>query len=213
MSDTVINFDSKHTPHIGHLGITGSGKTVFAKGFTLRHFGRRIVIDPEQEEFIDPPYVKATSKQALKAASKPGYFALRIPWSVKGEQTDDELEQFLRGLLKIRDPAVAIYFDELSMFVGPNQIGRYLKAVMVQGRHHRINVVWSTQRPQLINRTIWTQTNHLFSFFIDEYDITGPGRGYMKFYANDARWPAMGTYRSLYRAPDRTVWRLERLEA
>lgn len=208
---TAIVFDSKHTPHIGHLGITGSGKTYFAKRFTLPHFGRRIVVDVTQEEFNDPPYQKATAKQAAKMAARSGSFALRVPVELTDETVNEDVEEFLRMLLKIPDAAIDLHFEELSTFVSSGQIGRYMKAVMVQGRHHRINVSWETQRPTLIHRTVWTNTNHLFAFALDEYDIQGPGRAYMKFYLNDLGWPRMGTYRSLYRAPDRSVLRLEAL--
>lgn len=67
---------------------------------------------------------------------------------------------------------LTIIVDEISIYADSFNIDVYLKEIVLRGRLKNISIIWNTQRPALINRTIFSQLTDLISFQIfDVRDI------------------------------------------
>jgi len=67
---------------------------------------------------------------------------------------------------------LTIIIDEISIYADSFNIDEYLKEIVLRGRLKNISIIWNTQRPALINRTVFSQLTDLISFQIfDVRDI------------------------------------------
>lgn len=150
------------------MGKTGSGKTQWAKSWLLRLSGRSIIVDTE--DGIDFPkekfYTVSVADALHLARSSPDKrFLVRIDthrWS-------EEADTLFQGLL--RSQSTLLYVDEANDFSRVNDTMPSYVDVLRKGRKHGLSVWSSTQRPALIDKTIYTQATHKVFFTLSEYDI------------------------------------------
>ncbi|NJM09518.1 MAG: ATP-binding protein [Bdellovibrionaceae bacterium] len=57
---------------------------------------------------------------------------------------------------------VQLILEELQEYASPHQLPHWLKKLMLVGRHQNISVLFTSQRPGEINKTVLSQCAHLF---------------------------------------------------
>ncbi len=160
------------------LGMTGSGKTTFARRLVneLRRFypfAHLYILDSKGgDDFAGWPGLVLTEEppkalpEARAAAGGQGFVQVWQP-------PDDNVSAYdawLHGILKARHPAI-VYIDELSSLAATQSGTAYpigLPKLLKQGRSLGISVITLTQEAAYIPRQIRTQTTHLVYFRLQE---------------------------------------------
>lgn len=196
--------------HWGLIGKTRSGKTTFAKAVLIPSYGRIVIIDSKTPKRKDgktdfPNIPECTVSEFLSAAgtpvkdNKPYNFRWRLKWDV-GEAGKSSINKLCYDLLD-KGINTAIYFDEVSDFCSASEIPPGLLELIRKGGGLNINVGWGTQRPALVNRSIWVNTSHFFVFYVNRFDSQKMEEYIPGIEEQLANCP-MGSHRSVYIGPD-----------
>ena len=169
------------------LGKTGSGKTVTTKRVFLpalrkQKKGYIVILDPKQE-YRDMTKAVATSpvelNNMLYSQEKPTAKVIRLtthepdenvaeeflraawgPWAGSGREGDYKIDFSVRFVLE----DMPTFYD--SAFRTPLNLRRWV----TMGRAYRRTIMATSQRAQLIPKTVMTQVDHLFVFKVSDYD-------------------------------------------
>jgi DNA helicase HerA-like ATPase len=141
------------------FGRTGSGKTVFAT-WLLSHASIDtqpwIIIDYKRDSYLKSlPYV-----QKIKLGELPREPGLYIIAADFGQE--DDVDVYLHRMIARGD--IGLFTDEGANL--PHQQPRYtgLRTIFAQGRSKRVPVIFATQRPAWINRSVLSESD-FFSLF------------------------------------------------
>lgn len=144
------------------IGMTGSGKTVFAAWLLSR---QRLDVRPwvwldfKNEELLDQ--IGSPPLQRLRLDELPdrkrGLWRLSVRPGL-----DDALEQWLWRIWQREN--IGLFCDECSLI--PSRAA--FKAILRQGRSKRIPVIACTQRPVDCDREIFTESNYLAVFKVKD---------------------------------------------
>lgn len=205
--------------HVGLVGKTRMGKTTFAKRILIPDSSRMGVIDSKtpkrkdgKTDFGEIP--ECTVPEFLDAAShlvrdgKPLKFRWRMKWDV-GEAGKSSINQFCYDLLN-NGVNVDVYFDEISDFCDASQIPPGLLELIRKGGGLNIRVFWGTQRPALVNRSVWVNTSHFFVFYVNRFDSQRMAEYIPGIEEELAKAPAK-SYRCVYIGPDDKFQLLEKV--
>jgi len=194
--------------HVGLIGKTRAGKTTWAKKLIIPAYGRIGTVDSKTPMRPDgktdfPEIPVCTVKEFVEAASKPkGHFNWRMKWKV-GAEGIAEVDALCYSLLE-KGQKTATYFDEVTDFCDSGRIADGMLELIRKGGGLNLNFIWGSQRPQLVNRSIWNNTHHLFAFYVDPYDAE-VARPYFPELAANLHLIPFGSYRCLYKGPDGKV--------
>ena len=175
-----------NTQRLAVVGRNGTGKTQAAVWhLSLRDFTQRpwVVFNFKGDELIDNiPYTKELALTA-KAPTKPGIYIVRpVPHET------EELDAFLWEVWA--NEKTGLYFDEGYM-VGNSAAFR---ALLTQGRSKQIPMIVLTQRPVLISRFVWSESNFFQVFALSNAQDQKTVREWMP-YPEDGVLPE---YHSVY---------------
>jgi len=173
--------------HIMILGKTGSGKTVATKRVFLPALQKQpngyiVVLDPKRE-YGDFAQATAGSpvelNNMLYSDEKPVAKTIRVltdipdesiaeeylraawgPWAGSGRRGDYTIDFSVRFVLE----DMPTFYD--SAFRTPLNLRRWI----TMGRAYRRTIMATSQRAQLIPKTVITQVDHLFVFKVSDYD-------------------------------------------
>lgn len=191
--------------HGGLVGQTRTGKTTFARELIVPAYPRVIVWDTKtsnrpdgKTDFPNIPIV--TMKDALKASAKEdGSFCWRVlaPLSVAGVEWVNQYcyAQLANGVRTMT------YFDEVTDYSDASQIAPGLLELIRKGGGLNLNVWWSSQRPQLVNKNLWNNSHWKISFYVDGYDARAIKPYFPEVEANVKNMP-FGSHKSLVKFPD-----------
>lgn len=195
--------------HVGAIGQTRTGKTTLFRKVIVPSYGRIVTIDSKTPLRPDgktdfPNIPVATVEDTLKAAStlvrdgKPVYFNWRIPWGVAGDSTD-RIDKFCYDILETGQ-RTAVYFDEVTDFSDSGRIPDGMLELIRKGGGLNLNFLWGSQRPQLVNKSIWNNTHHKFAFYVEPYDarVCRPYFPEVEAYLSQIPY---GSHRSIYKDP------------
>lgn len=181
------------------IGPTGSGKTIQAANVLSRqNFEKRpwVLIDFKRETLWDQ--VKSPPIQALKVGDMPGkrglYRMEADPWK------EEELERWLENIWSRGN--VGIFSDEQSLI--PK--GPAMKAILRQGRSLHIPCIMCTQRPVDCDREVFTESQYICVFGIEDEKDMKTVKGYVRNAAIDAPLPRF--YSHWYDRPQKTLFTL-----
>jgi hypothetical protein len=194
--------------HVGLIGKTRSGKTTWAKALIIPAYGRIGTIDSKtpmrpdgKTDFPDIPV--CTPDQYVRAMSDPrGHFNWRMKWKV-GAEGVAAADRLCYQLLE-KGTRGATYWDEVTDFCDAGRIPDGMLELIRKGGGLNLNQIWGTQRPQLVNRSIWNNTHHLFAFYVDPYDAKVAEPYFPELKANLHLIP-YGSHKCLYKGPDGSV--------
>lgn len=156
------------------LGTSGCGKSYLGKTIQLS-FSRVVVFDALDEYQTDQKNIIRSWDELTKFidenAEKPSFFRV-----IKFDFSDDDdyritfIDHALKLLYYMGD--VTIVIEEIQLFSTPHSISTNLKNCMTTGRHKRLSFIITSQRPSLMNKTILSQSTHIFcGNLIDKNDI------------------------------------------
>lgn len=187
--------------HLLILGKTGSGKTFTTKNVLMKALRKQknniiVVLDPKQEYEDLTPNVAFSPKQLneiLYADERPNIEGPDIIRAIVGEPTEAAAEEYLRAawgpFADIREGThykpnfgVRFFIEDMPVFYdSAYQTPPMLKRWVTMGRAPQRTIVATSQRAQLIPKTVITMVDHLFVFRVSEYD----GKRVIKEYYGD----------------------------
>lgn len=150
------------------MGQTGRGKSEFLKRAIIPYIAKYIIWDIkfEYSKFGRAIHSITELKSAVltKGCFKIIYQPLPKADLIKEfEAVCIFILEYLRGFTFI--------VDELQLVAPQNRITPNFKRVITTGRSMGIGVLCATQRPQLIDKTILTQCEHIVIFFVSSKDL------------------------------------------
>ena len=144
------------------MGRRGCGKSYLAQKIQAL-WPRRIIIDSLNEysegEVVHSFHEFTEAVLRLESA-KPDEFTLVIqfdPDSVENEETFDEMLRLCFFLGNVQ-----LVIEEVQLYSTPHKLPHWLKQCLLIGRHNQISLLFTTQRPGELNKTILSQCIHIF---------------------------------------------------
>lgn len=179
-------FLPSNTQRIAIVGRTGSGKTQAAVWhLSMRDFTERpwIIFNFKGDDLIDSIPLTRELKLTNKAPTNPGLYIVR-PMPHEKEDLDD----FLWSVWSNEN--TGLYFDEGYM-IGNS---KPFQAILTQGRSKEIPCIVLTQRPVLVSRFVWSESDFFQVFSLTNAQDQDTIRDWMPF-PDDGKIPR---FHSLY---------------
>lgn len=153
----------KATDCILVMGRRGCGKSYLAKKLQ-ELWPRRFIFDPlleyqdnELSVYSFHEFCEIISR--LKAENKE-QFELIIKFDVESEVSISEFNEMLRLCYYFGNAQIVI--EEIQNFSSPHDLPHWLRNCLLTGRHQNIALLFTTQRPGELNKTILSQCSHIF---------------------------------------------------
>ncbi len=155
------------------MGRRGCGKTHLSKGLQTI-FPRRVIIDSLNEYNSEGLIVNSFSEFSnllieLKKENKKEFVIIyRAP--IEGDLSESEFNELMRLCYYFGDLQVVI--EEIQLHSNTAWLPPWLKKNLLIGRHQKISLLFTSQRPGEVNKTIVSQCAHIFcGNLIDGNDI------------------------------------------
>ena len=158
-----------YTDCIFIMGRRGCGKSYLAKKLQ-QIWPRRIIIDPTGE------YTDKSGKAIFKNAivvhdfsefgkkiielEKLKKFVLIFQPGIDTRNFEAEFDEICRVCYYLGN--IQMVLEELQLYASTHQIPHWLKQLMLTGRHQNISLLFTSQRPGQINKTVFSQCIHIF---------------------------------------------------
>lgn len=179
--------------HKFFCGQSGAGKSTFVKNAVInwaKDYSLVVFLNTQHEEFIDAISIyHADNTDKLQEHIEDGrrLIIYTIPLLIskfdsiekfESEEVRDynklefrKLIMFL-WLLKYKNPKkkLLLIVDEADLFCSANYMPEMFEEILTKGRKYHFEVCTITQRPQLIAKTILTQSKTIYFFKTSEYD-------------------------------------------
>lgn len=145
---------------LGIIGKTGFGKSLLCRNL-IDDFSRVIVIDPH-DQFKDESLFSSYDIEdfILKIGGKTNF---RIKCTFASPEDEYNLFKICWNLQNY-----LLVIDEISLYADSYNINDYLNEIITRGRLRNISLLWNTQRPALISRTLTSQAWGLISFRLND---------------------------------------------
>lgn len=145
------------------VGRRGCGKSYLAKRIQ-EIWPRRVIIDTLNEYKGQGETVRSFaefSKRLIELkAENTQKFVLIFQMPVEAEFSATEFDQILRLCFYFRN--IQIVIEEIQMHSNPHFLPNWLKKNLLIGRHQNISLLFTSQRPGEVNKTIFSQCRHIF---------------------------------------------------
>lgn len=149
------------------LGQRGSGKSFLCK--KLQEIYPRIIVFDSLMEYTDGLIANSFQKfcELILKTSNEKQFKIIYRFSLENsEKNIDEFNQALR-ILYYRS-SVCIIVEEVQNFSSAHMMPHWMKQCLLTGRHRKLSMIFTTQRPAEMHKTIISQSTHLFCGQIHE---------------------------------------------
>lgn len=152
----------KSTDCVLIMGTRGTGKSFLCQRLQSL-WPRRIVFDA-LDEYSQGEHVYSFDDFAAllieKDKSAQKEFLIVVKFDPEMEQTEHEIENMLRVAYYFGN--VQIILEEVQFFSTVHRLPKWLKNCLLTGRHQNVSLMFTTQRPGELNKTILSQCNHIF---------------------------------------------------
>lgn len=144
---------------VGILGKTGFGKSTLTREL-IQPIKRKIIVDPhaQNEGYWYDCY---DLNSFIEMIENKNQFSINCIF----EDTEDYAKLFV---LCWHLENFLLVIDEISIFAESFKIDETLLKIITRGRLKNISLLWNTQRPALINRTLTSQAYVLISFRLND---------------------------------------------
>lgn len=154
------------------MGRRGCGKSYLAKKIQ-EIWPRRIIID-SLNEYTDGIIVNSFSefcdKLIILKEKNIRKFVLIFKFNPEEGSSTEVFDQILRISYYFGD--VQIVIEEIQRYSSPHFLSKWLENCLFVGRHQKISMLFTTQRPGMLNKGILSQCAHVFcGQLIDKNDI------------------------------------------
>lgn len=154
--------DIKATDCITVVGQRGCGKSHLAREIN-NLFPRSLIIDPAYD-WIEGEKVNSfdqlTTKLINKKNNNDKKFKLIFQFNPDQGNKDAYFNHILRLCYHFGNLQVVI--DEVQLFTNPHYLPEYFKNLLFIGRHKGVSIMAITQRPAQLNKSILSQSSHVF---------------------------------------------------
>lgn len=183
------------------MGIKGSGKTYLSRK-VQSFFPKVVVIDTMNEYhdglvFSDFDSFCETLLEFKKNRKK--VFRLIFKFSPETKNKAVIFDNLLRILFKCGNLCIVI--EEVHMYSSPHKLPQWLENCVLIGRHRNLSMVFTSQRPGEINKTILSQCQHVFCGRAFEKNDIDYQKSFLGFFANNLK--TMKKRMFIYFSPDR----------
>jgi hypothetical protein len=144
------------------LGRRGSGKSYLARKLSSA-YPRKVVFDSLGEYSDDDGIIVCNFDefcQKILETQNSHAFTIIFQFDPESETHVDEFNQALRILWHRGN--VLILIEEIQLYSSPHSMCLWLKNCLLTGRHRNVGLIFTTQRPGECNKTIISQSNHVF---------------------------------------------------
>lgn len=152
----------KATDCFSIFGTRGTGKSYLARKINGL-YPRSVVIDPTKD-WTDGEIVRSftefSNKLKEKLNNNKKEFRIIFQFNPDEPNKEELLNHVLRLCFHFKNIQVVI--DEVQLFTSANYLPDYLKNLLFMGRHNGISVMCITQRPSQLNKSILSQSLHVY---------------------------------------------------
>jgi DNA helicase HerA-like ATPase len=144
------------------MGSRGCGKSYLCQNIQ-KLWPRRIVfdtLDEYQEGDLVYSFDEYSEKLQEYLKSKRESFVLVFKFDPESDTDHVEFDQAMRLAYYYGNLQVVI--EEVQEFSNPHTMPKWLKNCLLTGRHQKISVIATTQRPGELHKTILSQSSHIF---------------------------------------------------
>lgn len=154
------------------LGRRGCGKSYLAQNIQ-KLWPRRVIIDL-LNEYSDGIKVKNFNQFCAQLAifkkEKTKAFVLIFQFDHETDPSHYLFNEILRVCFFFGD--IQIVIEEVQEYSTPHEISHWFKKCLFVGRHQKLSLLFTTQRPGMLNKGILSQCSHVFcGQLIDGNDI------------------------------------------
>lgn len=144
------------------MGRRGCGKSYLAKKIQSI-WPRRVILDTLNEYtegtivFTFDEFCNALTQ--LKATNQES-FTLIFHFDPESKLNEIEFDQIMRLCYYFGN--IQVVLEEVQIFSSPHVLPHWLKQCLLIGRHQNLSLLFTTQRPGELNKTILSQCSHIF---------------------------------------------------
>lgn len=144
------------------VGTRGTGKSYLARVINSL-FPRSVIIDPARD-WTEGEVVTSFDKFAEKLTEKNNENAKKFRIIFRFSPDEKNKQELLNHVLRLcfHFKNIQVVIDEVQLFTNPHFLPSYLENLLFIGRHEGISVMAITQRPARINKSILSQSAHVF---------------------------------------------------
>lgn len=188
----------KPTDLILVMGQRGCGKSYLARGLQ-KMWPRRIIIDslfeygPEDGHLVSN--FQDFSNYLVERKSDGRDFVLIYQFEPESTVSEVEFEQLVRCSYYFGN--VQLVIEEVQLYSTPHSLPQWLKTALLTGRHQNLSMMFTSQRPGEIHKTIISQCAHIFVGKI----VEGNDLRYVSYFLGKdfERLPSLPDRKFLYR--------------
>lgn len=152
----------KSTDCILIMGRRGCGKSYLCKKIQSV-WPRRIIID-SLSEYTEGDIVfnffEFTEKLKYYKTHNISQFEIVYQFDPENELSEEEFNQIMRVSYYFGNVQVVI--EECQLYSNPHRMPKWLKNSLLTGRHQNMSLLFTTQRPAELHKTILSQCTHIF---------------------------------------------------
>ncbi len=158
------------------MGRRGCGKSFLAKGIQ-GIFPRRVIVDTLNEyrpegpnQFLARNFSEFSEKLIEYKQNNIRNFVLIFQFPVESDQFEGVFNEIMRVCYYFKD--IQIVIEEVQLHSNTQWLPSWLKKNLLIGRHQGLSLLFTSQRPGEVNKTIVSQCTHIFcGNLIDGNDI------------------------------------------
>jgi hypothetical protein len=155
------------------MGRSGCGKSFLCRNLQTM-WPRRVIIDSLGEYNDEPEKFNSFNSisNRLITASRENHeeFTLVFQFDPENENADETFNELIRILYYFGN--ILIVIEEVQLYSNPHFLPHWLRNSLLTGRHRNVGLIFTSQRPGEVNKTIVSQCRHLFcGNLIDKNDI------------------------------------------
>lgn len=146
------------------MGRSGCGKSTLGR-FITAMYPRVIIFDTLNEYPSTPTDIYSMDDLArfinYVEDNHINNFKVIVRFNIETDQRELIFDQMMRVFYYWGN--IFIVVEEIQDYCTPHNIGKYFKFCMTSGRHKNLGFLFTTQRPALINKTVLSQSTHIFT--------------------------------------------------
>lgn len=158
------------------MGRRGCGKSFLAKNLQ-KLWPRKIIIDSlneykkeNEKTIIVNNFNDFSEKLIFLKENKSKEFTLIFQFDPETKVSEELFDQILRVAFYFKN--VQIVIEEIQLYSDPHNLPHWLNRCLFIGRHQHLSLLFTTQRPGMLNKSILSQCSHVFiGNLIDGNDI------------------------------------------